>query len=147
MKDSFERRQRLQEAFPEASASALEYLPETFDQDAGKARAFFRTSPAAEDLASMLSKRVRELGQRYREPFPGMVGPGFDELGLKYAGDFLARVRRAASIDGRVSKEDLYSAFDDQIEAVRSLAREVRARHLAAEVEALSERSNRPRSR
>ena len=143
MKDSFERRQRLQEAFPEASASALEYLPETFDQSRQGAR-FFPNLAGCRGL-SVDAQQARSRAWPASGAFPGMVGPGFDELGLKYAGDFLAGSagRRASTAGFR--KKIFTAPSMIRLKPCEVSAREVRARHLAAEVEALSERSNRPR--
>ena len=81
MSEADARIDRLQRAYPEASYSALFHMPQALDEDAKKVAAFLRTWEAAEDLASMLESRVARLSERYREPFPGMTGPTFQEIG------------------------------------------------------------------
>ncbi len=146
MSDFDDRLARLQEAYPDAVYSALFHLPQGFDQDSKKVRAFIRTWAAAEDLASMLASRIERLAEGYREPFPGMAGPGFEELGRKHAGAFLQKVQKAAAVDGTVSNEFLYGAFGDVLERVRKLEKDVKQAHLSSEIESLSQ-GRRGRSR
>ncbi len=133
------RMRRLQQAHPNASYSSLFHLPQTLGEDPRLVKAFFRTWEAAEDLASMLETRVSGLSARYREPFPGITGPTFQELGLSHSSAFLQKIRKAAAVDGTVSSEFLYGAFGDELEKVRKLDKEVRERHLAHEIETLSQ--------
>ena len=142
-----DRLRRLQAAYSGASLSALQNLPESFERDAVKAGAFMGTWAAAEDLAGMLQKRVLDLSRRYREPFPGILGPGFDDLARQQAGLFLKEVRRVASVDGVVSREYLYAAFHERLEGVRALEKDVQGHNRAADLAALMEVRPRHKSR
>ena len=146
MSEADARIDRLQRAYPEASYSALFHMPQALDGDAKKAAAFIRTWEAAEDLASMLESRVARLSERYREPFPGITGPSFKEIGASHSSAFLQKVRKAAAVDGTVHSGLLYKAFEGELEKVRKLEKEVKERNLAFEIENLSQ-GRRGRSR
>jgi hypothetical protein len=134
-----ERAERLRKAYPEAPSSALLHLPRGFEADAAKAGAFIRTWTAVLDLASMLEKRVEALGKTYGEPFPGIAGPDFKELGQKHSQAFLRQIGKAASVDGKVSNELLYGAFGDELEKVRKLEKDVKEFYLVLESDGLSQ--------
>ena len=121
--------ERLRDAYPDASHSALYHLPDGFEKDAAKAEAFFKTWAVAEDLASMLESRVTKLAKHFSECFPGVLPAGFEDLAEKHSGLFLRQVKRAAAQDGAVSSEFLYSAFGDELEKIRALEKQVRATH------------------
>ena len=138
MSEADARIDRLQRAYPEASYSALFHMPKALDEDAKRVAAFLRTWQAAEDLASMLESRVARLSERYREPFPGMTGPTFQEIGTSHLSAFLQKVQKAAATDGTVPSGLLYKAFEGELEKVRKLERDVKERNLAFEIENLS---------
>ncbi len=122
--DQFE---RLRQAYPDASHSALYHLPDGFEQDSAKAEAFFKSWVLAEDLASMLEGRVKKFAKHFSERFPGALPAGFEDLAEKHSGLFLGQVKRAAAQDGAVSSEFLYGAFGGELEKIRVLEKQVRA--------------------
>ncbi len=120
---------RLQKAHPEAPFTALLRLPRNFDHDPAKTQAFIRTWTVAQELASMIERRIAGLARTYREPFPGVLGPSFKELAEGQSAAFLRQIETAASRDGTVSQKLLYGAFDAGLEKVRWLEMEVKQRH------------------
>ncbi len=124
-----ERVERLRDAYPEASYSALHHLPKGFEGDTAKAGAFFRTWAAAVDLAGMLEARVGALARRFSEPFPGVLGVSFEDLGHMHRDAFLRHVQKAAAQDGQVSQELLYGAFGGELEKIRKLESNVELLH------------------
>ena len=94
----------------------------------------------------MLECRVVRLSERYREAFPGMTGPTFQEIGASHSSAFLQKVQKAATVDGTVPSGLLYKAFEGELEKVRKLEKDVKERNLAFEIEDLSQ-GRRGRSR
>ena len=135
---------RLQKAHPEAPFRALLRLPRNFDRDPAKTQAFIRTWTVAQELASMIERRIAGLARTYREPFPGVLGPSFKELAEGHSAAFLLQIETAASRDGTVSQKLLYGAFDAGLEKVRGLEMEVKQRH-ATQGDGASPRRSRSR--
>ena len=126
--------ERLRQAHPDVSHSALYHLPDGFEKDAAKAEAFFKTWALAEDLASMLESRVKKFAKHFSERFPGALPAGFEDLAEKHGGLFLGQIKKAAAQDGAVSTEFLYGAFGIELEKIRVLEKQVRAAHEARTV-------------
>ncbi len=130
--------ERLRDAYPEASYSALHHLPKGFEADAAKAGAFFRTWAQAEDLAGMLEARVGALAKRFPEPFPGVLGVSFEDLRHMHRSAFLRQVQKAAAQDGLVSQELLYGAFGGELDKIRELESNIKLLHGLSGAKALS---------
>ncbi len=121
--------ERLRDAYPEASYSALHHLPKGFEGNAAKTGAFFRTWAQAEDLARMLEARVGVLAKRFPGPFPGVLGVSFEDLGHMHRNAFLRQVQQAAAQDGLVSHERLYGAFSGELDKIRELESNAKLLH------------------
>jgi hypothetical protein len=125
----------LRARYPGKPFGALWALPAGFESQPDKVAAFAETWEKGEDLARMIEARIKSLSSKFDKPFPTMAGPSFEELAQDHRSTFMSAIVKAASVDGKMSEDQMMSEFGKAIEGVRKLERSIRENNLRWEME------------